>query len=79
MEDQATTPYQIHISEERLATINNKISAYDWSLLPDAGGWEAGVGIDDLKRRGHFAAMEEPELFLVDLRKFIAAVPGDKK
>ncbi|KXV78678.1 epoxide hydrolase family protein [Acetobacter cerevisiae] len=44
------SPYIINISEKRLATIRTNIEAYDWSQLPDAGGWSAGVGIDDLKR-----------------------------
>ena len=44
------SPYTINISDERLATIRAKVEAYDWSQLPDAGGWTAGVGVDDLKR-----------------------------
>ena len=44
------SPYTIDIPDERLAAIMAKVEAYDWSQLPDAGGWTAGVGIDDLKR-----------------------------
>lgn len=44
------SPYTVHISDERLAAIKAKVEAYDWSQLPDAGGWSAGVGIEDLKR-----------------------------
>ena len=44
------TPYTINISDERLATIKAKVAAYDWSQLPDTGGWNSGIGIDDLKR-----------------------------
>ena len=44
------SPYTINISEERLATIAARVKAYDWSQLPDAGGWRSGVGLDDLKR-----------------------------
>jgi len=44
------SPYTVHISDDRLAAIRAKIEAYDWSQLPVAGGWSAGVGIDDLKR-----------------------------
>lgn len=43
-------PYTIDISDERLATIQAKVASYDWSQLPDAGGWTAGVGLKDLKR-----------------------------
>lgn len=44
------SPYTIDIPDERLATIMAKVDAYDWSQLPDAGGWRSGVGIGDLKR-----------------------------
>jgi len=44
------TPYTIDIPDERLAAIRAKVEAYDWSQLSDAGGWSAGVGINDLKR-----------------------------
>jgi microsomal epoxide hydrolase len=44
------SPYRIDIPDERLAAIMAKVEAYDWSQLPDAGGWKAGVGVDDLKR-----------------------------
>ncbi|TPI28260.1 epoxide hydrolase [Mesorhizobium sp. B3-2-1] len=43
-------PYTINIPEERLAAIATKIAGYDWNQLPDAGGWSAGVGIEDLRR-----------------------------
>ena len=44
------SPYTIPIPEERLATIQSKVDAYEWNQLPDAGGWKAGVGVNDLKR-----------------------------
>lgn len=44
------SPFTIDIPTERLASIMAKVNAYDWSQLPDAGGWTAGVGITDLKR-----------------------------
>ena len=90
------TPYTIDIPDERLAAIVAKIKAYDWSQLPDAGGWRSGVGINDLKRLGlveksynvvhwsdmtsggHFAALEQPELMLADLRAFITTVSGER-
>lgn len=43
-------PYQINISEEHIANVKAKVEGYNWSLLPDAGGWSAGVGIADLRR-----------------------------
>lgn len=50
MEDRIIKQYTINISEEHLANINAKVAAYDWSLLPDVGGWKAGVGLRDLKQ-----------------------------
>ncbi len=50
MQDILIKPYQINISGQRLADIKGKVEAYDWSQLPDAGGWRSGVGIEDLKR-----------------------------
>lgn len=50
MEGQSITPYQINIPEKRIGDIMEKVKAYDWSQLPDAGGWRSGVGISDLKR-----------------------------
>lgn len=44
------SPFTIRISDERLSTIRTKVEAYDWSQLSDAGGWSAGVGVNDLKR-----------------------------
>ena len=44
------SPYTIDIADERLAAIKAKVEAYDWSQLPNAGGWTAGVGVNDLKR-----------------------------
>ena len=49
-EKKIVSPYKIHFSDERIAAIMAKIETYDWNQLPDAGGWSAGVGIDDLKR-----------------------------
>ena len=43
-------PYTIDIPTERLAAIQAKIASYDWSQVPDVGGWSGGVGIGDLKR-----------------------------
>ncbi|MGO1242694.1 MAG: epoxide hydrolase family protein [Sphingobacterium sp.] len=44
------SPFKINIPDERLAIIMAKVIAYDWSQLPDAGGWTSGVGITDLRR-----------------------------
>jgi pimeloyl-ACP methyl ester carboxylesterase len=43
-------PFTIAIPDERLRTIRAKVELFDWSQFPDAGGWTAGVGVDDLKR-----------------------------
>jgi pimeloyl-ACP methyl ester carboxylesterase len=43
-------PYTIRVPQHRLTTIKAQIDAFDWSELPDAGGWSAGVGLADLRR-----------------------------
>src|SRR3546814_6544207 len=37
-------------SSDLLHSIRARLEAFDWSALPDAGGWESGVGIADLRR-----------------------------
>ncbi|KAF1069349.1 epoxide hydrolase family protein [Variovorax sp.] len=44
------SPYTLHIPDTRLDAIREKVEAFDWTQLPDAGGWSAGVGIEDLQR-----------------------------
>lgn len=43
-------PFTIAVPDERLAIISAKVAAFDWGALADAGGWDSGVGIADLKR-----------------------------
>jgi len=43
-------PFTIAVPDERLAIISSKVASFDWGALPDAGGWQSGVGIADLKR-----------------------------
>lgn len=43
-------PYTINIPDERLVAIRDKVAAYDWTQLPDLGGWKSGVGVRDLQR-----------------------------
>lgn len=42
--------FAINIPDERISAILAKVKAYDWSQLPDLGGWSSGVGIADIKR-----------------------------
>jgi len=49
-EQQKVSPFAIKIPQERLNIIKAKVDAYDWTQLPDAGSWTAGVGVHDLKR-----------------------------
>ncbi|MCX5496209.1 epoxide hydrolase [Kaistia dalseonensis] len=44
------TPFVIDIPERRLTAIRSRVAQYDWDGLPDAGGWSAGIGKDDLRR-----------------------------
>lgn len=76
------TPYTISISDDRLAAIRSKVEAYDWTQLPDAGRWSAGVGVDDLKRlvaywrdRYDWRAVEQR---LNRLPNFITDVEGER-
>ena len=43
-------PFTIAIPDARLAAIRDKVAAFDWDALPDAGGWRSGVGLTDLRR-----------------------------
>ena len=43
-------PFTIAVSDDRLATIRAKVEAFDFADLPDAGGWQSGVGLADLRR-----------------------------
>jgi len=49
MEDKISH-YQISVPEEHIAAVIEKVKAYDWGKIPDTCGWNAGVGIADLKR-----------------------------
>jgi Predicted hydrolases or acyltransferases (alpha/beta hydrolase superfamily) len=76
------SPYTIHIPDARLAAIQASVEAYDWTQLADAGGWSAGVGIDDLKRlvaywrdRYDWRAIERR---LNQLPNFTADVEGER-
>lgn len=44
------TPFTIAVPDERLEAIRTRVEQFDWSVLPDAGGWESGVGLADLRR-----------------------------
>jgi pimeloyl-ACP methyl ester carboxylesterase len=43
-------PFTIFVSDERLAAIRGKVEAFEWDGVPDAGGWDSGVGLADLYR-----------------------------
>jgi pimeloyl-ACP methyl ester carboxylesterase len=42
-------PFTIAISDERLAEIRRRVEAFDWEMMPDAGGWSSGVGLADVR------------------------------
>src|SRR5690606_34515016 len=73
--------YIINISDERLAAISTQIQSYDWSQLPDLGGWNAGVGISDLKRLVNYWQNEynwrDVERRLNELPNFITEIEGE--
>ncbi|MGI4857785.1 MAG: epoxide hydrolase family protein [Janthinobacterium lividum] len=43
-------PFVIDVAQARLDEIRAQVAAFDWDSLPDAGAWEAGVGLADLRR-----------------------------
>src|SRR3546814_6569774 len=75
-------PFNIAVPDERLHSIRARLEAFDWSALPDAGGWESGVGIADLRRlvdywlRRYDWRVQEARLNRLD--KFTAEVPGQR-
>ena len=74
--------YIINISDERLAAISTQIQSYDWSQLPDLGGWNAGVGISDLKRLVNYWQDEynwrDVERRLNELPNYITEIEGEQ-
>jgi pimeloyl-ACP methyl ester carboxylesterase len=75
-------PYEIAIPHGRLSDIRAKVAAYDWDQLPDAGGWQSGVGKADLRRlvdywleRFDWRAVEQR---LNRLPHFVADVDGER-
>ena len=76
------SPFTIHIADDRLASIQARVEAYDWSQLPDAGGWSAGVGLADLKRLADYWRdsydWRAVERKLNELPHFTADIDGER-
>ncbi len=43
-------PFTIAVPDAKLAAIRERVAAFDWDAVPDAGGWRSGVGLADLRR-----------------------------
>ncbi|PVX28640.1 epoxide hydrolase family protein [Sphingomonas pokkalii] len=43
-------PFTIAIAESRLSWIQDRVRAFPWDSVPDAGGWGAGMAKDTLRR-----------------------------
>jgi pimeloyl-ACP methyl ester carboxylesterase len=75
------SPYTINVPDERLSAIKAKVAAYDWTQLPDTGGWKSGVGINDLKRLvtywQHSYDWRKVERRLNQLPNFITEIEGE--
>ncbi len=75
-------PFTIDIPDARLAAIRSRVESYDWSQLPDAGGWGSGVGIADLKHLVEYWRdsydWRQAERHLNQLPNFIADVAGER-
>ncbi|MEH3106211.1 MAG: alpha/beta fold hydrolase [Sphingomonas fennica] len=50
MDHSTPRPFTIHIPDAKLAAIRQRVAAFDWGAMPDAGGWGSGVGLADLRR-----------------------------
>jgi microsomal epoxide hydrolase len=66
---------------DRRVEVPTGVAAFPRDLLafPPRAMVERGYNVvhwTAMERGGHFASMEEPELFLADLRKFAGAVGG---
>ncbi|MET0446608.1 epoxide hydrolase family protein [Tardiphaga sp.] len=70
--------FKIAVSDARLAEIRTRVEAFDWTAMPDAGGWQSGVGLSDLRRltdywltqydwRVHEARLNELPQFRTDI------------
>lgn len=74
--------YLIAIPDARLEAIREKVSIYDWNLLPDVGGWDAGVGTADLRRLMKYWLdcfdWRAVERGLNELPHFVANVEGER-
>lgn len=81
METKKIVNYQISIPNDRITSIKEKVKAYDWTQLPDAGGWNAGVGIADLKRLVNYWVTDydwsKTEQRLNQLPQFITRIEGE--
>jgi pimeloyl-ACP methyl ester carboxylesterase len=82
MKKQEIRPFKIQISDERLDATMAKVRAYDWSQVPDVGGWASGVGAADLKRlvdywRDNFD-WRKIELRLNQLPHYITDIEGER-
>ncbi|WP_010169714.1 epoxide hydrolase family protein [Pseudomonas sp. PAMC 25886] len=74
-------PYTINIPDDRLAAIRDKVATYDWTQLPDLGGWHSGVGVTDLKRLARYWLesydWRKVEKHLNQLPNFITEIEGE--
>lgn len=43
-------PFSIAVADERLDAIRTRVERFDWASVADAGGWQSGVGLADLRR-----------------------------
>lgn len=74
--------FEISIPDARLSAIHDRVRAYDWDRLPNAGGWEAGVCKSDLRRlinywieRFDWRAVERR---LNGLSQYLADIEGER-
>lgn len=42
-------PFRLHVPDETLAEIRQRVAAYPWHEMPDDGGWDYGANLDYMK------------------------------
>ncbi len=71
----AVEPFRIETSDEQLEDLRDRLRRTRWPEAETVDDWSQGIPLsNELDRGGHFAAFEQPELFVGELRSFFALV-----
>ena len=73
-------PFELNITQDKIDFILNRVSSYPWHEMPSWPPKSCVVRIyngkwwTEMLRGGHFAAMEEPEALIEDIRAFVQLI-----